>query len=614
MAKNVLIGIISLFFIFEKTVMASQTVISTQDVSKNLNQIEQFYSNKNKSINNDKLIYIVTEIINHRNRYSSNTLAKAFSLLADSAMNKGDSARAFQFSQDGLKQGAITPSIQIDLLLKITQGYGIQGKYKEEIETAEKVIYIAKKQQDTPSLLNAFAYQATAFALMGKYFEGYQKMKMIDEILNKNPRFNNQIKLLQTLAIANQSLGELQTSITLNIKLLKLQFNTVNQQDIEKTYYNLASAYLKLKKYDDAYNAFWQVKLLAEKKSSPIFLAYAELGMGKTLLRQHQYSSAYSSLVKAEKLLKGKNLSKDYLSCLIALAKAAGKTNRHFFASQILTKAEILAENIDLSQSQIKLYKLLSEDYQKQGHDHKALQLLNKYLDLKQQFKQERNKTKKLPVDINQSKNKSKELTLKFSKNGTVYAEYTAKNHFLRGTIIVLIFISISLIIVTIILWLKHRNYLFHADYIELEQSKEYLSSPVITKNNYQLSYKKARKYNYPITITLISIINWEELSFMFNKKIMKEIANNIAIIINDNIDEFEQAGKINNGGYLLIFPHQTENEISETIEQITTELNARIFANLGEFSVIIKVVSKTPCVQDIDPFAFLSQLDASMK
>jgi len=614
MSKNVLLGIFIVLFFNSKTVIASQTVIGNQYISDNISLIDQFYNNKNQNITRSKLISTITEIIKNRSRYSSNTLAKAFSLLADNAMDKGDSARAFQFSQDGLAQGPISPSIKLNLLLKIVEGYNIQGKYTEEIVAANTVIALAKKEQNIPALLNALAYQATAFALIGKYPEGYQKMQMIDELLKKNPSLSNQIKLLQTLAIANQSLGDFDTSITLHLKLLKLQFNSTNQQGIEKTYYNLASAYLKLEKYDDAYNAFWQVKKNAEKKSFPIILAYAELGIGQTLLKQRQYTEAYNSLIKAEKLLKGKNLSKVYLSNLIALAKAARYTNRNFFASQILKKAEILAKNIQLSQDQIELYKMLSDDYQQQENEHQALKLLNKYLLLKKQFTQKKSNIEKLPQEIKHSKKKSKELALKFSKNGTVYSEFAQKNQFLRSIILILVFIVISLIIVTIILWLKHRNYLFHADYIELEQPKEYLSPPIITKKNYHLNYKKARKYNYPITISLISITNWEELSFLFNKRVMKEIENNIANTINNNINEFEHAGKISNGGYLLIFPHQTKSEITETIEKITAELNARIYANLGEFSVIIKIISKTPNIQDIDPFAFLSQLDDLMK
>jgi len=609
MRKKKSIWLLGVLIFIVNPVIASQTAT----LNHNIKLIDQFYNEKNKNFTNGKLVLTATEVIKNRKKHTINTLAKAYVLLADSAMDKGDSARAFQFSQDGLTLGVIKLPIKLNLLLKITQGYYIQGKYKEVIVTADTVIPLAKKEQNISTLLNSYAYQASAYALMGKYLDGYKKLQLIDQIVAEKPHFSNHINLLQTLALANQNLGDYQTSITLHLKLLKLQFALASQNGIERTYYNLASSYLKLKKYDDAYNAFWQVKLLAEKKSAPIILAYAELGIGETLLKQHKYSLAYNALIKSEKLFKGKNLTKSYFSNLIALAMAARHTDRSFFASQILKKAEVLAQTIQLTQDQVKIYKLLSTDYQRQGNEHKALLLLNKYLALKKQFKEEKSKAKQLPIAIKHSMDKSKELTLKFSENGALYTKFSQKNHSLRTIIVVLTFITIALLIALIILWLKHRNYLFYADYIEVEQPRNHLPSPIITKKNYQLNYKKARKFNYPITISLISVVNWQELSFLFSNKIMKEIANNIAIIINDNIDEFEQAGKINDGDYLLMFPHKFKSEVTTTVEHITAELNARIFANLGEFSVIIKVISQTPNAQDIDPFTFLSQLDDLM-
>ena len=181
MQKNVFIGLVLTTFFLGKTVIATQTTILNQKTSQIINLINQFYSEQDKNLNNNNnLISTASRVIKNRKKHSINTLAKAYSLLADQAMYKGDSARAFQFSQDGLTLGVMKPSIQLNLLLKIIQGYNTQGKYTKVVTTADSVISMAKKEHDISTLLNACAYQATAYALMGNYTDGYRKLQIID--------------------------------------------------------------------------------------------------------------------------------------------------------------------------------------------------------------------------------------------------------------------------------------------------------------------------------------------------------------------------------------------------------------------------------------------------
>ncbi|PCI59515.1 MAG: hypothetical protein COB35_11165 [Gammaproteobacteria bacterium] len=587
---------------------------NTKKIEINIRKINQYFSNPAEDFSYETITSLASETIKNHQNYHTDTLAKAFSLLADAAIYKGDNARAFQFAQDGLAQGIVKKDIKLNLLKKILAGYYVKGKYNKVLSTVENIINSTEKKQDLSTLLIAYGYKASVYGLLGQYNNAYQQLQLIDKITTENPVFSNNIPLLKVIAIANHNLEDYQTSLTLHLKLLKLQFDLAKKQNIERTYYNLAASYLQLGKYDDAFNAFWQVKLIAEQKSAPIILAYAELGIGETSLKQQNFPLAYSSLVKAEKLLKGKNLTKPYISNLIALAKAASKTNRAFFAKQLLQKAELLSQQTPLTHQQIELYQLLAESYRQQGNYSSAFKALQKYQTLHEQFEQAKIKLITLPLASERVSFKNKELALKFSEKGALYTTFSQKNTHLRSIILVLSFVVISLFVMSIALWLKHRSYLLHADYNDSEKANTYMANPIKTKKNYQLNYKKARKFSYPLTITFIQVGNWHELSFHFSKKIMAEVANNIAIIINHNLNEFDQAGLINEGEYLLMFPHRQQEDISETMTQLTAELNARIFANLGEFSVIIKTASQTPNVQDIDPFAFLARLSDLLK
>lgn len=97
-----------------------------------------------------------------------------------------------------------------------------------------------------------------------------------------------------------------------------------------------------------------------------------------------------------------------------------------------------------------------------------------------------------------------------------------------------------------------------------------------------------ARKFTYSLTVGYISISNWQELTFKFNRKIIAEVDREIASLINNHLNEFESAGLINEGEYLLLFPHQDKTIVEETMNKLISALKLRFFANLGEFSVTI--------------------------
>ena len=123
-----------------------------------------------------------------------------------------------------------------------------------------------------------------------------------------------------------------------------------------------------------------------------------------------------------------------------------------------------------------------------------------------------------------------------------------------------------------------------------------------------------ARKYGYPLAIGYLSITNWSELSFHFNKKIMTEVAKTIATLLNEHKGEFDNVGLINEGEYLLLCPHQTNENIQEKLENLIEAIKVTFFANLGDFSVKIGYALDSPTVQDIDPYIFLSRLSESTR
>ncbi len=132
---------------------------------------------------------------------------------------------------------------------------------------------------------------------------------------------------------------------------------------------------------------------------------------------------------------------------------------------------------------------------------------------------------------------------------------------------------------------------------------------------HFQQSYKMARKFEYPLAVGYLSVENWEELEFQYNKKIVSEVSKTLATLINEYISEFDYAGLINHGEYLILCPYQPVQRLEEKLEKISEALKLRFFANLGDFPIKVTFASNSPTIQDIDPYIFLSRLtEASAK
>ena len=177
-----------------------------------------------------------------------------------------------------------------------------------------------------------------------------------------------------------------------------------------------------------------------------------------------------------------------------------------------------------------------------------------------------------------------------------------------------MIFIVILMFITFVIFGLRQRTLRLNKVYDEVEQPLSYLVTPAQTKKNYQLNYKMARKYDYPLAVGYLSVINWQELSFHFTPKIMREVSKTLAILLNETKGEFDEAGTINDGEYLLLGPHQNEDEIAEKLNSLAAAIKVRFFANLGSYSVQIGYAYGLPTAQDIDPYIFLSRLSETTK
>ena len=65
----------------------------------------------------------------------------------------------------------------------------------------------------------------------------------------------------------------------------------------------------------------------------------------------------------------------------------------------------------------------------------------------------------------------------------------------------------------------------------------------------------------------------------------------------------------INDGEYLFLAPHWSNQELDEFLSNLSKAFDLQFFANLGDFSLTMRYAVETPSIQDIDPYIFLSRL-----
>jgi len=579
-----------------------------------IKQVEHLFRQNPESLRSDEVIPLSNKIIPHRNKYPNEIVTKTYLLLIDIAMNKGELETAFQFAQDGMKLTNSSQKTYLCLQVQLAKIFTAKKHYQKLLTVTEQTIKSPITKSNAKYLLFALSYRSAAYAMLSQPGKALEDMQQVQNIIKQNPSFNEHISLLSILANAYYHLGEFETSLTVQLKILKLRFNLNRLDNVDQTYYHLGNAYFNLQRYNDAYNAYWEAKEYAEKKAAPIYAAYAGQGLALTLQHQQQYSQATTELLQAKKIFHQHNLTTPYLETLITLAQISHETKQLPASLHYLIEAEKIAENIILNNNYIIFYQLLAQMYLDQGAIDSAYFWQKKYSQALLNNKSANTKANKIQKQNLVDSSEARKLTLKLAEQSELTSAFASKCQQQQTIISLLAVIIITLLFGQLVIWLRRRAKRSKNKYDIQEKFNVTLANPAQTKQLYQTNFNMAKKYSYSLTLGYISITNWQELTFKFNQKIVSEVNIGIANLIHEYTNEFEHAGLINDGEYLFFFPHQTKEEANLTIKKIIQALRLRFFANLGEFSVTLSYSIESPDFQDIDPYIFLSRLSAAAK
>ncbi|MEI6893180.1 MAG: tetratricopeptide repeat protein [Colwellia sp.] len=586
------------------------------------NQVQQLLRVNSEVIDSDTVKHLLETIISSRQHYSNEVIAKIFLLSARVASNQGDINKVLLLSEQGLAANSLDKSIKLSLLLKLAEVYVAKKQYKKLLDLTQLIVTESRVNANVKDNLLSLSYRSVAFSMLGKHQKALASLQKVEQGINHSD-LTEHIELLTVLALAYHHLSDYQTSLTMQLKILKLRFEIGQKRNIDQTYLYLGYAYFYLARFDDAYNAFWESKRAAEIKGTPINIARAEKGLGIVLLTQKDFNNALPHLQQADNLFYQHNMLTERIESSVALAKVYLELNQTEAAYTLLADVIDLLKDREISPEFAGFYRMVAEMYFVQKNYQLAYhwrmkysQVLLKTLKSTKKFFNITNRTPLLTAGDErqyQSIEQSKRLAVKLVENSGLSSSFIEKNQKQRVIIISLSLAVFLLLLILVGLFFRLRAKKINLAYEEIEKPSYVMAGPIETKFHYQLSFKKARNFHYPLSVGYLVIDNWQELLFRYNKKVISEVIKGIASVINHQITEFDTAGLLREGEYLLLFEHQNTEEVSDKLAKLAQAINSRAFASLGSFSVTVKYSLNALDFKDIDPYLFLARMAESI-
>ena len=538
-----------------------------------------------------------------------NIVAKAHLILTYAAYLDGDSALAFSHASEALSNTKKNEKLKLDIYLSMVGGHYAQGRYEELIDVADKAYTLALGLELTDLTMLAMAKKSIGHAMLKQYKEAANTLRQVEPLLTHSIEAQQNQTLLETLSQAYFKMQLYEKALQMQQMLISLIEGTDNQIHIERAYYTLGNIYYQLERYHDAYNAFWGSRSFSLKQASPLKVAYAELGLGKTLIKQGQYQEAEEILNKTESIFKRQNLTLAYLQNLIALAQVNFYLNNPLDAIQLLNQANELSANQTFIDEKLQLYFLLAKIHSSLKDYKSAYDAQAKYLALSQQqqlthqaaFDNEKSQQVKASEAIESQHNMYDQMVRDRDKS--------EREQLLSRFIMMLLLTSLVLFIFLVVYVFRFRDHVNKHNQFLVYDENICIAGHEHTKEVYKHAFKQARKFNYPLTVAVVTIDNYSGLHSLLTTQELKDVNGAVARLITELPSETYKFGQLSDSEYLIYFEHQHVKEVSFCFDHLKNGLAQLLFAKVDNNLVTITIGADTLSVSDVDPYQFLARL-----
>jgi signal transduction histidine kinase len=254
-----------------------------------------------------------------------------------------------------------------------------QGQY----ETALSMLNNYKSKKDRLIRACYSTIKGTCYRSLGQKENALAALHVTTGYFYDNPSqvFASYIYHIALFQIAdiNAELGNYQTMLEQQERLLKLSQSSGNIDMVNRALNGIGRAYLELGDNENCLKYLQIAERSSSKEGSIRFLAKNQHDLGIVYFRMKKYSDALEYLKKALEIRENYKIGDAIISSHILIGKVYLEQDFFDRAIESLNKAESIAEELKINRKLRKIYKLLSEAYEKSNKFDLSLSYFKKF-------------------------------------------------------------------------------------------------------------------------------------------------------------------------------------------------------------------------------------------
>lgn len=327
--------------------------------------------------------------------------------------------------------------------------YDELGQYKKALEWLNLSKVIREKDVNKIPLAHVLLNIGVVYDNLENYplaIDHYIEAKAIYSALNDQRGIS---KCQNNLANIYKNQGYYEKALSEYSLSLKYHESNNNTRQMAMLYTNMALLYRYKNKREKEFDYYKKALIIHQNNDDKKGESIVYLNKGNSFLENNEFHNAKLLINKSLHLKESIDDTKGILLCTISLATTYFKVGSYDEAIKYCLKAEQLALNLGLNQSQIDIYELFVKIYVAKNNHIQAIEQLKKQNNL---IEKNANKTLKrlTEVEINEHKSKSKALKKEVQLKNDKIIEFKENQVWLLS-------LSILIIVVLIVLFLMFR-------------------------------------------------------------------------------------------------------------------------------------------------------------
>ena len=170
---------LSLLFAVNTYAQSSEQIILT-------NQVLKLLKVNSESLNADTVKQLSAKIIDNRQLFSNDILAKVFLLSANVASNQANINQIYDFAQSGLSVNSRDKKIKLSLLLKLAEVYVARKQYQQLLILIQTAVNNSEYSRNIKHQLLLLSYRSVAFAMLGKHQQALSDLQQVERGISKS--------------------------------------------------------------------------------------------------------------------------------------------------------------------------------------------------------------------------------------------------------------------------------------------------------------------------------------------------------------------------------------------------------------------------------------------